>query len=147
MGKILKWIGIGLGVLVVGVVIFGLIANQPLPEGQKGPEADAMARQIEQAVDKAAWDTTAYVQWSFAGAHHYFWDKKNNRVEVSWGKNRVLLNLDTQNGKVWSKGKEVEEKKKDKLLKKHGRFSVMIRFGSMLPPRFLIRARKEVSLP
>jgi len=36
------------------------------------------------AVGKTAWDSTRWVQWSFAGKHHYLWDKNRNLVKINW---------------------------------------------------------------
>ncbi|MEM1328468.1 MAG: hypothetical protein AAGI23_21110 [Bacteroidota bacterium] len=107
MKKALKWIGIVLGVLIVIAVAAVLILSEPLPEGEQGEAADALARRVEAAINKEAWDSTRYVQWTFVGIHHYIWDKENHIVDVRWGDNRVLLNPNEISGKVWEDGQEV----------------------------------------
>ncbi len=99
--KILKWLAIIIAVLIVGAIIFGVIANEKMPEGMPSAEADVQANKMLEAINYAAWDTTTYVQWSFPGGHDYLWDKKRNMVRVVWGDNKVLLNTKTVTGKAF----------------------------------------------
>ena len=69
MRKVLKWAGIVLGVLLIAGFIAALAVHQPLPQGQAGPEADRLARQMLAATHKEAWDSTHYVRWTFPGGH------------------------------------------------------------------------------
>ena len=69
----------------------GYSLNDPRPEGQPGPEADALARSMEAAVDKEAWDRTGAVRWSFFEQHHYVWDRERDLVELRWGDSRALF--------------------------------------------------------
>jgi hypothetical protein len=43
---------------LVGLVAVGYSMNEPRPEGVPGPAADALARSMEAAVRKDAWDRT-----------------------------------------------------------------------------------------
>ena len=52
-----------------------LLTDASLPHGQSGPEADALARKIEHAVNIAAWQRTGAVRWTFADRHH-LWDRQ-----------------------------------------------------------------------
>ncbi|MEM6699929.1 MAG: hypothetical protein AAF599_16115 [Bacteroidota bacterium] len=116
MLKVLKWIGIVLGVLLVAGFLFFKIASEPKPTGEQGAAADALAHKMLTAIDKAAWDSTRYVQWTFAGMHDFFWDKEQNLVEVTWGENRVLFSPDELTGKAWKNGEMVSDP--DKMVKK-----------------------------
>ncbi|MEM8524544.1 MAG: hypothetical protein AAGG68_07865 [Bacteroidota bacterium] len=116
MLKVLKWIGIVLGILVIAGFIFFKIASEPKPTGEQGGAADALAEKMLTAINKPAWDSTRYVQWTFAGMHDFFWDKEQNLVEVKWGENRVLLNPDELTGKAWKKGEMVSNP--DKMVKR-----------------------------
>ncbi|MEL6835094.1 MAG: hypothetical protein AAFP77_19000 [Bacteroidota bacterium] len=115
MKRILKYIGLSiLGLILLGVIA-GFFANQPLPTGEAGPAADALARKMETAVNKMAWDSTRFVSWKFRTGTAYMWDKDRQAVVVEWGNNKVLLRTTDQSGKVFVDGKEVtatEEKQK-----------------------------------
>jgi hypothetical protein len=96
-------------ILIVGLVTLvavGYSANEPRPEGQPGPEADALARTMEAAVHKDAWDRTGAVRWSFFERHHYVWDRERDLVELKWGDSRALFRTGDQTGRVWSGGTE-----------------------------------------
>jgi hypothetical protein len=91
---------------VVALVAAGYSANDPRPEGQPGPEADALARSMEAAVHKGAWDKTGAVRWSFFDQHHYVWDRDRDLVELQWGDSRALFRTGDRTGRVWSRGAE-----------------------------------------
>lgn len=93
-----------LGILALVVVAYSL--HEPRPEGRPGPEADALARSMEDAVDKEAWDRTDVVRWSFFDEHHYVWDKSRGLVELRWGESRALFRTADRTGRVWSDGTE-----------------------------------------
>lgn len=83
--------------MLIGVTAFGilyLIYNKPLPEGESGVAADALAEKMLKAINTDAFKGTRYLEWSFAGAsHEYKWDKENGKVQVTWNNNLVKLNL------------------------------------------------------
>jgi hypothetical protein len=96
-------------VLILGIVAVALLLysmNEPRPKGTPGPEADALARSMEAAVNKEAWDRTGAVRWSFFEQHHYVWDRQRGLVELEWGESRALFRTADQTGRVWSKGEE-----------------------------------------
>ena len=93
-----------LGIAAVAVALYSM--NDPRPEGTPGHEADALARSMEAAVDKEAWDRTGAVRWSFFERHHYVWDRERGLVEIKWGASRALFHTADQTGRVWSEGEE-----------------------------------------
>ncbi len=113
-----KRIGIVIGGLaIIGVVAF-LLLNEKMPKGKTGPEAEALAKKIEQAIGKAAWDTTEVVQWTFKDSHTFLWDKKRHWVQVNWNDCEALIRIDSVDGRVWDNGEEIlDESKKRKLIK------------------------------
>jgi len=117
MRKILKWTGILVGVILLGLVITGLVLHERRPQGTAGPEADALAKTMLDAVNQAAWDSTRYVQWTFTNRHHYLWDREAEWVEVRWSNNRVLLHTPTQKGHAWQDETAVEGDVANNLLK------------------------------
>lgn len=109
---------LGGAILIVLLFIIAKIFQKPLPTGNEGIPADQLARKMMSAVNCEAWDTTNWVSWSFAGAHHYVWDKKRQLLQAEWGTTKVLLRLDTQQGLAYKDGQEVTGKKADKALRK-----------------------------
>ena len=87
-----------LGILAVVMVVYSM--NEPRPEGRTGPEADTLARSMEAAVNKEAWDRTGAVRWSFFERHHYVWDRERGLVELRWGDSRALFRTADQTGRV-----------------------------------------------
>ena len=114
--KILKWIGIIIGLIILAVVITGLALNESKPVGASGPEADALANKMLSAIDKPAWDSTKYVQWTFKGMHTFLWDKERNFVRISWGDKEVLLHTKTVTGKAFKDKKEVLGDEANKMI-------------------------------
>ncbi len=109
----MKKLGIGclslLGiVLIIGIIGF-IVANKPLPDGTEGPEADALARQMMANLNKPAWDSLNYVSWTFADRQHYIWDKQANDAVISWGDNKVVMDLDEVTGTAYTSGNVVND--------------------------------------
>ena len=106
MKKLLKILGfLFIAILVLGFVL-KLVLDKPRPTGERGQEAELLAKKMLMAVDKAAWDSTRVLQWTFRGEHHYLWDKERNVAEIKWDDYRVLLRMDDVDGTVW-KGEEL----------------------------------------
>ena len=93
-----------LGIVAVAVLVYSM--NEPRPGGTPGAEADALARAMEVAVNKDAWERTGAVRWSFFEQHHYVWDRDRGLVEIEWGESRALFHTADRTGRVWSKGEE-----------------------------------------
>ncbi len=97
--------------------------SKPLPDGEAGPTADAVAHEMEAAIHKDAWDQTGAVTWTFGGRHRHLWDRKRELSQVIWGDGKkevkVQLRLDAPSlGLAWKGGHPVEGKKLKKLLEK-----------------------------
>jgi hypothetical protein len=116
--KVLKWFVIG--ILLTAILIFAGIKffSEEKPTSNPGKEADELAQLVMSTLNKTAFDTIPYLKWSFAGRRDYFWDKKANRAVVSWGENRVLLNLDEISGNVYKDDMKVEGDSKTELIEK-----------------------------
>lgn len=114
---ILKILGVVvlLFVLLIGGAIFFLSEKEPA--GTTGPAAEELAQKMMASVDKVAWDSTRWVQWSFLGMHDFLWDKESNWVKVSWGENEVLIYTKALDKSVaYANGSPVEEDEKEKLV-------------------------------
>ncbi len=105
--RFLKILAAILFVTLIGLMGAAYFMSEPRPEGTSGEEADALARKMEAAVHKEAWDQTGAVRWSFFEEHHYVWDRTRDMVEVRWGDTRALLRTGDQSGRVWGKDGEV----------------------------------------
>lgn len=116
--KIFKVLGIIIGIIMAVLVVLFLLFNEPLPEGQQGAEADALANKVLVAINKSAWDSTGVIQWTFRDAHDFLWDKNRNWVQVKWSDYEVYVILDELTGVAFKNGKKVEGTKADKLVKK-----------------------------
>ncbi|MEL6636429.1 MAG: hypothetical protein AAFW73_22265 [Bacteroidota bacterium] len=108
--KFPRWLAWVLGILVVLLVALGAFLytqNEPRPQGQTGPDAEALADKMLAAIDAAAWDTTGVIQWTFKGVHQYLWDRERHLTQVLWDDTEVLLDLSKIEGRVWIAGTEV----------------------------------------
>ncbi len=93
MKKFLKILAIVLFVLIgVGYAGFTII-NQPLPEGKPGPEAEKLTDQMFTALNKQAYDSVRYIEFSFRGVHTHQWDRANKKVTVFWDDQKVEVDL------------------------------------------------------
>lgn len=120
MKKVLKFLGLGIVALIVAAVIAGFIANEPMPTPREGgAAADELARKMERAVNKTAWDQTRFVSWKFLSGTRYLWDKDKKAVLVEWGDNKVLLNTTDRTGLAYVEGELVTDiEAKQKLIDK-----------------------------
>ncbi len=118
----LRRIGVVLLVFLVGgaLSLAGavILLSKPLPRGESGPAADALARDIEAAVHKADWDHTGAVSFIFAGRHRHLWDRQRGFDRVSWDKTQVLVNLTERTGVAYRQGVALSGAEQDALVKK-----------------------------
>jgi len=113
-------------ILLIPLVIFFLLflglylyLHKSLPTGKEGPEADALARAVEKATHKKAWDKTLALTWDFGGRYRHIWDRKRGYSQVSWGQkgkeSRVQFRTGDKKGLTWHHGKLVKGPQKKKL--------------------------------
>ncbi len=100
MKKLLKILGIIVVIIFSAMIIGYFVLNESMPEGQAGPEADAMAERMMAAMNFQAWEDTETVSWTFRGVHDYEWNKVEDLVTVRWDDHEVIINTDTQSGIV-----------------------------------------------
>ncbi|MCB0633568.1 MAG: hypothetical protein KDD15_27735 [Lewinella sp.] len=118
MKKFLKWLGIVLVGLIVLIFLAIRIASDPLPQGQEGPEAEALAAKMLNATQQLAWNETRYVSWNFDNRQQLLWDREKHFAQVVDGDIRVILNTETQKGEAWEKEEPLSEGITDKYLEK-----------------------------
>ncbi|MEL6675659.1 MAG: hypothetical protein AAFR61_25860 [Bacteroidota bacterium] len=102
--KGLLFLGGAVVFLLLLAVIAGWWFSKPLPEGQSGPEADAMARKMMEACETSAWDSVGAISWTFAGRHHLVWDKKRHVAWVDFDDALVYVDINQRTGKALVKG-------------------------------------------
>jgi hypothetical protein len=103
---------------VAALVFIGVTAHHAPTVTTPGPEAEALAREMVQAVGGDAWERTGAVTWRMFG-HAYLWDRPRGLVRVEWGKTRVLLDVNKQSGRAFSDGNEISDgPERDKLIKR-----------------------------
>ncbi len=116
--KILLWAGLAiLGVALVGAAV-AWAASEVRPSGQEGPAADALAKKMENALNREAWDKTGAVTWRFRDTNAHLWDRRRNLAKITWGDREVLVNLDTQQGIAFQKGKRLTGEEAAKWVEK-----------------------------
>lgn len=100
----LRWL------VLCALVLFGALGalffllDEPLPAGESGPRADALARRIAAAVNADAWEHTGAVRWTFAGRHEHLWDRQRHFARVRWDDIEVLVDLDSRRGLAYRNG-------------------------------------------
>jgi hypothetical protein len=108
-----------LGILIVVGAVGYIALDKRLPEGKEGAEAEALTDKMFAALNKPAWDSLGFLQWTyFKGGQQFFWDKKRNLVEAKWSANRVLLDPSEMTGIAYEKGEKQTGEKADKLVQK-----------------------------
>ena len=120
MKKFLKILGSILLLLLIIIGVYYFINNEPIPEGKKGKEADALATKMLMTLNNEAYDDTEVLEWSFRGEHFYKWNKQESIVDVSWDTNKVVLYTNQpKKSKVFVGDKEVDN---PELIKKATHF-------------------------
>ncbi|WP_343330309.1 hypothetical protein [Polaribacter staleyi] len=97
MKKLFKFIGIILLLLIVAGGLYYFINNKPLPKGEQGKKADALATKMLNALNIDAYKKTEVLKWSFREAHSYRWYKQENIVHISWANYKVTLQTNAPN--------------------------------------------------
>jgi hypothetical protein len=106
------------GVLLLALGLVAVAAHHAPTVTTPGPDAEALAHEMVQAVGGDAWARTGAVAWRMFG-HAYLWDRPRGLARVEWGGTRVLLDVNKQAGRVYVDGKELAEgPQHDKLIKR-----------------------------
>src|SRR5690606_6988091 len=78
--------------ILIGVAIY-FIVDEPVPAGTNGVEAEELTDEMLRMLNKKAYDTLEYVEFTFRGEHDYQWDRLNNTVTVMWDEQSIYLDL------------------------------------------------------
>lgn len=93
--KLFKFIVFLVLLFAIGFGILYYLYNKPLPTGESGPEADALAYRMLDALHYKKFNNTKIIEWSFRGDHTYKWDREKAIATVTWDDNKVNLDLIT----------------------------------------------------
>ncbi len=115
--KILKWALIILLVLAVIGFIFVKAVSEEKPIGAQGPEAEALADKMMEALNHSALDSVKYISWDFAGRNTHIYDRENDMSIVKWKDYEVHINHKTVSGNVFQNGTKITSDT-DKLVQK-----------------------------
>jgi hypothetical protein len=104
--RIIKKVILALTTISLGLVLVIQWFSKPLPESITGPEADRLARDVQEALNITGYEALGEIQFSFRD-HHYLWNKTEERVLVSWEDHQVDLILsEIENSKIIQGGKD-----------------------------------------
>jgi len=95
LNKLFKILALLILLVTIGFGVLYYLYNKPLPTGELGPEADALAYRMLDALHYKNFNNTKIIEWSFRGDHSYKWNREKAMVKVSWGDNVVELDLIT----------------------------------------------------
>ena len=106
MMRAIKKIILALIVISLGLVLVIKGLSKTLPDSITGPEADGLARDVQEALNITGYEALGEIEFSFRD-HHYLWNKTEERVLVSWEDYQVDLILpEIENSKVIQGGKD-----------------------------------------
>lgn len=98
--KLFKLLGILIILAFISYGVLYYLYNKPIPTGESGPEADALAYRMLDALNYKNFNNTKILEWSFRGDHHYKWDKEKEIVTVTWDNTIVHLDLITPQSSI-----------------------------------------------
>lgn len=108
MRRALRVLGVILLVLAVGIgVLWAALRHSPTPT-TPGPDAEALAKQMVQAVDGDAWSRTGAVRWKVQWRSH-LWDRQRSLARVEWRGKRALFDVNSKKGRAWLNDVEVTD--------------------------------------
>jgi hypothetical protein len=106
--------------ILIPLLLAGACAllSKPLPSGEGGAVADALARTVEEAIGRSGWEATGAVRFTFGGRHRHLWDRQRGLARVGWGDTEVLLDLTSQKGVATVNGRRQSGDELTKLTKR-----------------------------
>lgn len=98
-------------VLILATGLFGYVKmnSKPLPSGEAGVQAEALANEMLAAINHNAWLETGAIRWNFGGRQQHLWDRERHYAKVEWDDITVLINLSTHNGIVYRDGEILDQ--------------------------------------
>ncbi|MFM2394236.1 MAG: hypothetical protein RLZZ546_2218 [Bacteroidota bacterium] len=114
MKKLLKRALIFLGAFIFICLLAIFIISDQSPKVIPTISADELTNKMLDALNKKAFDTLKYVQWTSISNNHFKWHKPSNRAKISWDNVEVYMDLNEVKGDVYInqvKLNDVEAKK------------------------------------
>lgn len=91
-------------------------AQNPAADGfnlsASDPKAIALADRVMEAMGgRKNWDKTRFISWNFFGSRHLTWDKWTGDVRIDYLRTKqvILLNVNTEKGRVQKNGEELTQ--------------------------------------
>ena len=116
--KVLLGSLVGLVLLVLGVLVLVKSRSKPLPEGQPGERAEALAQAMLAAIDHKSWELTGGVMWNFGGRQEHMWDRQRHFAQVRWDGYEVLVDLSKRTGVAKVNGTRIYGEEAEILVRK-----------------------------
>lgn len=105
--------------MIIGIAYVFIKYNDDLPVGQEGEAADQLARSMEVALNKEAFDNTSYFEWQYRNSNKYKWDRRQGRCQVTWKDFKVDLDIkNPPNSKAYVHNFQVHNEQAKTLIKK-----------------------------
>jgi len=114
--KILKWLFIIIVILILGIWIATKVMSESRPDERPNSNPELLSSQMMTALNKPAWDSLKFLKWEFMMGHKYVWDKQDNLAQISWGDNRVLIDLDQVDGEAYKDGEVMSGDDKQSMI-------------------------------
>ncbi len=104
-------------ILIIAAGLFGYVKinSKPLPTGDTGAAAEALANEMLEAINHQAWLDTGAIRWNFGGRQQHLWDKDRHLAKIEWDNFKVLINLSTREGVVYQDGQVLSQGKEEHL--------------------------------
>lgn len=118
MRRFLKIVVFFVAILAAILLVIGLSLNETLPEGKSGDEAEQLADEMLNALNKEAYDSLEVLEWTFPRGHHFVWYKREKRVLVSWEDYKVDLNTLDRTGTATYQGTRLSGDNEKQALEK-----------------------------
>lgn len=115
--RILRYIGFLLLGILAALILAWFIFDEKEPVGTSGPQAEALADAVMEAVNHQAWDSIPIIQWTFRQSRSFQWDKRTHQCVVQWDQNRVLLDINDQDGIAYAGEQQLEGKEARDLIR------------------------------
>jgi hypothetical protein len=115
-----KRLAIGASLAAVALLALGFVAQlavgRPLPAGEEGPEAEALAGRLADALGADAWARTGAIEFT-VGDHRYLWDRERNLVRYEDDRGVVLTEGWRPLGRAFRDGVEFGGSAKDRRVR------------------------------
>ena len=82
-----------LGIVILLLLVFFVVYDEPLPKGVQGDKADRLATKMLDALSFEKYQQTEKLCWTFRGKNTYEWNRKEGKCVVFWENKRVYLDL------------------------------------------------------